>query len=326
MTGGTGSFGQTFVQHVLNKNAEKVICFSRDEKKQYDLQCKISDPRLVYAIGDVVDYSSIQRVIDGVDLVIHCAAMKQVPASENNPFQAVQTNIFGSQNVLDAAIYGGVSDLIFLSTDKAVHPVNAMGISKAMAEKLMITKSATVRGSTRISVTRYGNVLSSRGSVIPYFKSSLAKNQPLTVTHPQMTRFLMSLDESVALVDAVVRSGDNGAIYVKCQPAANIENLARSMMRLTGVETEIIYTGVRRGEKLHEQLVSDEELRHCKLKDGFFKIFPAENPAFDEVDPCDLKHNWRQVRSDTTEQLQSSTLDDFLVERLGEHYFNLGKS
>ncbi len=274
ITGGTGSFGSVMAQHLLSQGVGRVHIFSRDEAKQDSMRRTISDERVRFFLGDVRDPASVRDAVVGADLVFHAAALKQVPSCEFFPQQAVKTNVLGSQNVIDAASAVGVRSVVMLSTDKAVYPVNAMGMSKALMEK---SAQAFARNSpdssTTVSITRYGNVMHSRGSVIPLFIRQLRAGQPLTITDPKMTRFLMSLWESVELVSYAFTHAQPGDLFVKKAPAATVDTLARAVAGLFGVdEPEIKAIGVRHGEKLHETLLTREEITKATDQGEFFRV------------------------------------------------------
>ncbi|MBN8742708.1 MAG: polysaccharide biosynthesis protein [Thiomonas arsenitoxydans] len=273
ITGGTGSFGNAVLKRFLDTDIAEIRIFSRDEKKQEDMRIAFNNPKLRFYIGDVRDYDSVRQVMHGVDYVFHAAALKQVPSCEFYPMEAVRTNIIGTENVMAAAIDEGVDRVIVLSTDKAVYPINAMGLSKAMMEKLMVAKSRMRRdGETILCATRYGNVMASRGSVIPLFVSQIMAGKPLTITDPAMTRFLMSLDDSVDLVLYAFTHGTQGDIFVQKAPAATIQHLAEALKELFNANNEIKAIGTRHGEKLYESLVSREELSRAENLGGYYRI------------------------------------------------------
>jgi UDP-N-acetylglucosamine 4,6-dehydratase len=277
ITGGTGSFGKTVLNRFLNTAVREIRIFSRDEKKQEDLRIALNNPKLKFYIGDVRDYDSVAQAMKGVDYVFHAAALKQVPSCEFYPMEALRTNVIGTDNVLQAASANGVRRVVVLSTDKAVYPINAMGISKAMAEKVMVAKARMQQvGETVFCATRYGNVMASRGSVIPLFVSQLKVGKPLTVTDPNMTRFLMSLENSVDLVLYAFTHGQQGDIFVQKAPASTVGDLAQALKEIfvTDVETRVI--GTRHGEKLYESLISREEMAHAQDMGGYYRI-PADN-------------------------------------------------
>jgi len=278
ITGGTGSFGNAVLRRFLKTDIKEIRIFSRDEKKQEDMRIKYNHPKLKFYIGDVRDYNTISSALRGVDYVYHAAALKQVPSCEFHPMEAVKTNILGTENVLEAAINNNVSRVVCLSTDKAVYPINAMGISKAMMEKVMVAKSRSVNGSnTVICGTRYGNVMASRGSVIPLFVDLINAGRPLTLTDPNMTRFMMTLEDAVDLVLYAFAHGDNGDIFVQKAPAATIETLTNALLGILGKDdhkVEII--GTRHGEKLYEALLSREEMA-CAIDMGEYYRVPPDN-------------------------------------------------
>lgn len=277
ITGGTGSFGNTVLKRFLSTEVREIRIFSRDEKKQEEMRITMNDPKLRFYIGDVRDYESLFQAMKGVDYVFHAAALKQVPSCEFYPMEAVRTNVLGTENVMNAATASGVKRVVVLSTDKAVYPINAMGISKAMAEKLMVAKSRTQRkGETVFCATRYGNVMASRGSVIPLFVSQIKAGKPLTVTDPNMTRFLMSLEESVDLVLYAYEHGHQGDIFVQKAPASTVLDLAQALKEIFGRKSKIRTIGTRHGEKLYESLISREEMAHAIDMGGYYRI-PADN-------------------------------------------------
>lgn len=277
ITGGTGSFGNTVLKRFLSTDVREIRIFSRDEKKQEDMRIAFNNPKLKFYIGDVRDYDSIRQAMKGVDYVFHAAALKQVPSCEFYPMEAVRTNVIGTENVLTAATANGVKRVVLLSTDKAVYPINSMGISKAMAEKLMVAKARSqCAGETVFCATRYGNVMASRGSVIPLFVSQLKEGKPLTVTDPSMTRFLMSLEDSVDLVLYAFEHGKQGDIFVQKAPASTVADLAQAVKELFNKEEPVRVIGTRHGEKLYESLISREEMAKAKDMGGYYRI-PADN-------------------------------------------------
>ncbi|MEQ3659062.1 MAG: polysaccharide biosynthesis protein [Glaciecola sp.] len=277
ITGGTGSFGNTVLKRFLKTDVKSIIVFSRDEKKQEDMRIKLSSDKLKFVIGDVRCFDSISQAMCGVDYVFHAAALKQVPSCEFYPMEAVKTNVHGTENVLRAAISNKVKRVVVLSTDKAVYPINAMGISKAMAEKVMVAKArASVDDQTIICATRYGNVMASRGSVIPLFFEKIAAGLPLTITDPNMTRFLMSLEDSVDLVLHAFKNGKQGDIFVQKAPASTISDLAKAIEELSGKKSDIKVIGTRHGEKLFESLVSREEMVKAEDMGKYYRI-PSDN-------------------------------------------------
>jgi len=274
ITGGTGSFGNAVLERFMRTNIFEIRIFSRDEKKQDDMRKQFSDSRLKFYIGDVRDYSSVLNAVRGVDYIFHAAALKQVPSCEFHPLEAVKTNILGTENVLEAAISSGVKRVVCLSTDKAVYPINAMGISKAMMEKVMVAKSRGAE-STIICGTRYGNVMASRGSVIPLFMEQVRLGKPITITDPSMTRFMMTLEDAVDLVLYAFEHGNSGDIFVQKAPAATVEILARALTQFLEVpEHPISIIGTRHGEKLYEALLSREERVAAQDMGEYFRIPP----------------------------------------------------
>jgi UDP-N-acetylglucosamine 4,6-dehydratase len=276
ITGGTGSFGNAVLKHFLPSNHFKEIrIFSRDEKKQDDMRNQFKNEKLKFYIGDVRDYSSVEQAMRGVDYVFHAAALKQVPSCEFFPLEAAKTNVFGTQNVIDAAAANNVKKVICLSTDKAAYPINAMGISKALMEKVAIAASRNATNTT-VCLTRYGNVMASRGSVIPLFLKQIKSGQPITITDPKMTRFLMSLDEAVELVLFAFEHGNPGDLFVNKAPAGTIGDLAQALKELCNADTEIKVIGTRHGEKLYETLCTREEMVKAEDMGEFYRI-PADN-------------------------------------------------
>lgn len=277
ITGGTGSFGNTVLKRFLNTEVKEIRIFSRDEKKQEEMRISLGSPKLKFYIGDVRNYDSVHQAMKGVDYVFHAAALKQVPSCEFYPMEAVRTNVLGTQNVLDAATANGVKRVVVLSTDKAVYPINAMGISKAMAEKLMVAKSRTQSSTEAIlCATRYGNVMASRGSVIPLFVSQIKAGKPLTITDPEMTRFLMSLEDSVDLVEYAFNHGNQGDLFVQKAPASTVADLAQALKELFKSSVPINIIGTRHGEKLFESLISREEMAKAEDMGSYFRV-PADN-------------------------------------------------
>lgn len=274
VSGGTGSFGGAVLRRFLDTDVGEIRIFSRDEKKQDDLRKHYSSEKLKFHIGDVRDYSAVHNVMRGVDYVFHAAALKQVPSCEFHPLEAVKTNVLGTENVLEAAINTGVARVICLSTDKAVYPINAMGISKAMMEKVAVAKSRS-SDRTVICATRYGNVMASRGSVIPLFVEQMLAGRPITITDPNMTRFMMTLEDAVELVLYAFQNGKPGEIYVQKAPAATIATLAQALRELVGrPDHEIREIGTRHGEKLYEALLSREEIAAARDLPGYFCVPP----------------------------------------------------
>jgi len=276
ITGGTGSFGNAVLKRFLDTDIAEIRIFSRDEKKQDDMRKRFSSSKLKFYIGDVRDYQSVLNATRGVDYIFHAAALKQVPSCEFHPMEAVKTNILGTENVLEAAIQNEVKRVVCLSTDKAVYPINAMGISKAMMEKVMVAKSRNVdETKTVICGTRYGNVMASRGSVIPLFVEQIRADKPLTITDPNMTRFMMTLADAVDLVLYAFEHGNNGDLFVQKAPGATVETLARALTELVGKpDHEINIIGTRHGEKLFEALLSREEMVCAEDLGDYYRIPP----------------------------------------------------
>ncbi|MDD5394693.1 MAG: nucleoside-diphosphate sugar epimerase/dehydratase [Thiothrix sp.] len=277
ITGGTGSFGNTVLKRFLSTDVREIRIFSRDEKKQEEMRIALNDPKLKFYIGDVRNYDSIYQAMKGVNYVFHAAALKQVPSCEFYPLESVRTNVLGSENVMEAAISRGVARVVMLSTDKAVYPINAMGISKAMMEKCMIAKARMQNdGETVLCATRYGNVMASRGSVIPLFVSQIKEGKPLTVTDPNMTRFLMSLEDSVDLVLYAFEHAKQGDIFVQKAPASTVADLAQALKEIFTNDNPIRIIGTRHGEKLYESLISREEMVKAQDLGEYYRI-PADN-------------------------------------------------
>lgn len=296
ITGGTGSFGNTLLQGVLDLGWDEVRIFSRDEKKQEDMRAELHNDLVRFYIGDVRDNTAVNDAMRGVNHVFHAAALKQVPSCEFHPMEAVRTNVIGAENVMRAAVANQVERCVVLSTDKAVYPVNAMGMSKAMMEKVMVARSRDSRATnTTLAATRYGNVMASRGSVIPLFLRQIAAGRPVTITDPSMTRFLMSLPESVDLVLYAFANAQPGDIFVQKSPASTVAVLASALMELMGRDTGVDIIGTRHGEKRFETLVSREEMARADDIDGFYRI-PADNR--------DL--NYRPYVSEGSEQTTSA--------------------
>jgi UDP-N-acetylglucosamine 4,6-dehydratase/5-epimerase len=277
ITGGTGSFGKAALKYFMNSNFNEIRIFSRDEKKQDDLRKIINNDKVKFYIGDVRDLESVDDVVDGVDYIFHAAALKQVPSCEFFPMQAVKTNILGTENVLKAAIRHNVKKSVVLSTDKAVYPINAMGMSKALMEKVMISKALKNKSDKIIFCgTRYGNVMGSRGSVIPLFIKQIKLGQPITITDPTMTRFMMSLDDAISLVLFAFSNGGNGDIFVQKSPACNVETLVKALVEIFNAKNKIKIIGTRHGEKSFETLVNREDMAKAENLDNYYKI-PADN-------------------------------------------------
>ena len=277
ITGGTGSFGSQIISSFLASNAAEVRIFSRDEKKQHEMRETLADDRINFYLGDVRDISSLGQAISGVDYIFHAAALKHVPSCEFYPMEAIKTNVIGTDNVLDLSIKHNVRKAIFLSTDKAVYPINAMGLSKALMEKTMMARARhTEPSNTVFCATRYGNVMTSRGSVIPLFVNQIKSGLPITVTDPKMTRFLMSLEESVDLVIKAFSSGLTGDVFIQKAPAATVENIALALKDIFSSSAEVRVIGTRHGEKQHETLVSREERQRGFESEMYFQI-PLDN-------------------------------------------------
>ncbi len=315
ITGGTGSFGNAVLKRFLNTNFEEIRIFSRDEKKQDDMRKVYNNPRVKFYIGDVREYNSVENAVRGVDYIFHAAALKQVPSCEFFPMEAVKTNVEGTANVLDAAIRNGVKNAVVLSTDKAVYPINAMGMSKAMMEKVMVAKSRTVSEAQLIlSGTRYGNVMASRGSVIPLFIDQIKSGKPITITDPNMTRFMMTLEDAVDLVLYAFTNAEPGDIFVQKAPATTIELLATALKELYNAGNEIKIIGTRHGEKLYETLVNREEMTKAIDMGAYFRI-PADNRGLNyeqyfSVGDTDVStiedyhsHNTNQIGLEETKKL-----------------------
>ena len=274
ITGGTGSFGNAILRRFITSDLNEIRILSRDEKKQDDMRKKYKSDKLKFYIGDVRDFQSVLNAVRGVDFIYHAAALKQVPSCEFYPLEAVKTNVLGTENVLEAAVQAGVKRVVCLSTDKAVYPINAMGISKAMMEKVIVAKSRS-SNDTIICATRYGNVMASRGSVIPLFTNQILAGQPITITDPSMTRFMMTLDDAVDLVLFAFEHGGAGEIFVQKAPAATIETLAKALTNLLGVpEHQINIIGTRHGEKLFEALLSREEMVRAADLGNYYRVPP----------------------------------------------------
>jgi len=318
ITGGTGSFGNAVLKRFLNSDISEIRIFSRDEKKQDDMRKRYESNKLKFYIGDVRDYQSILNATRGVDYIFHAAALKQVPSCEFHPMEAVKTNVLGTENVLEAAIQNEVQRVVCLSTDKAVYPINAMGISKAMMEKVMVAKSRNVDGTkTVICGTRYGNVMASRGSVIPLFIGQVRVNNPLTITDPNMTRFMMTLADAVDLVLYAFEHGDNGDIFVQKAPAATVEVLAKALTSLMGkADFPINVIGTRHGEKLYEALLSREEMACAEDRGNYYRVPPdlrdLNYAKFVEVGEEKISH-MEDYNSHNTERLDVDGMKKLLM-------------
>lgn len=271
ITGGTGSFGNAVLKRFLNTDIKEIRIFSRDEKKQHDMRLEFGSTKIKYYIGDVRNYDSISAALEGVNYVFHAAALKQVPSCEFYPIEAVMTNVMGTENVLNAAIFRKVEKVICLSTDKAVYPINAMGITKALMEKIMVAKSR-ISGDTILIGTRYGNVMASRGSVIPLFHNQIINNEPISITNPDMTRFMMTLENAVELVLYAFENGQSGDIFVQKSPASTILELANAMKEIYKSDVEIKIIGTRHSEKLYESLLGKEELLNAEDLGNYYRV------------------------------------------------------
>lgn len=293
VTGGTGSFGRAMVSYLLNKDYSEIRILSRDEAKQEEMRIAYSRSELKFHIGDIRDSNSVSKAMKGVDLVFHAAALKQVPSCEFFPMEAVNTNVVGSQNVIDAAIDAGVKSLVCLSTDKAVMPINAMGMSKAMMEKVAQASSRQLTESdTTISCVRYGNVMCSRGSVIPLFIKQIKEGKPITLTEPSMTRFMLSLGDAIELVSFAFRNANQGDIFIKKAPATTVQELAETLLEIFQSNNDIRIIGMRHGEKLYETLASAEELRRSQDLGGYYRV---------RFDDRDLNYNKYFTEGDVEE-------------------------
>ena len=318
ITGGTGSFGNAMLKGFLNSELKEIRIFSRDEKKQEDMRIEYKNDKLNFVIGDIRDFDSINNAMAGVDFVFHAAALKQVPSCEFYPMQAVQTNILGAENVLEAAARNNVKRVVVLSTDKAVYPINTMGMSKAVMEKLAVSKARDPRVQAVDAVytaTRYGNVMASRGSIIPLFIKQIKEGKPLTITNPKMTRFMMSLDQSVELVLFAFTNGNPGDIFVQKSPATTIETLAQAIKELFNADNEIQIIGERHAEKMYETLCAKEEMAKAEDMGDFYRI-PADfrdlnYTKYVQTDgPALVKDEYN---SDNTEQLNVEQLKELLL-------------
>ena len=319
ITGGTGSFGNAFLKKALIQNDfSEIRIFSRDEKKQDDLRKRVQNPKVKFYIGDVRDSQSVASAVKGVDYVFHAAALKQVPSCEFFPIEAVKTNILGTDNVLSAAEQFDVKKVVILSTDKAAYPINAMGMTKALMEKVMIAKSRNLVASKAIFCgTRYGNVMASRGSVIPLFMDQIKNNKPITITNGLMTRFMMTLDHAVELVLFAFNNGNNGDLFVQKSPAASIKTLADALKEIYNSSTEINEIGIRHGEKMYETLVTKEEMMKAEDLGNYFRI-SADNRDLNYEKyfskGIDDNKQMSEYNSDTTEQLDVNSMKKLLLE------------
>ncbi|APQ18502.1 polysaccharide biosynthesis protein [Maribacter hydrothermalis] len=317
ITGGTGSFGNAVLNRFLETDIKEIRIFSRDEKKQDDMRNTLKNSKIKFYIGDVRDYNSISNAMRGVDYVFHAAALKQVPSCEFFPIEATKTNVFGTQNTIDAAIAHGVKRIICLSTDKAAYPINAMGISKALMEKVAVAASRNIQDdNTIVCLTRYGNVMASRGSVIPLFVKQIEDNLPLTITDPKMTRFLMSLEDAVDLVLFAFKNGNQGDLFVNKAPASTIGDLAQSVKEIFKADNPIKIIGTRHGEKLYETLCTREEMQKAEDMGEFYRI-PADNrdlnySRYFSEGETDIS-NIEDYHSHNTEQLSNEALKNLLL-------------
>ena len=317
ITGGTGSFGNAVLKRFLNTDIKEIRIFSRDEKKQEDMRIKYKNDKIKFYIGDVRDFRSVDDAMNGVDFIFHAAALKQVPSCEFFPTQAVRTNILGTENVLEAAINHGVKKVVVLSTDKAAYPINAMGMSKALMEKVAVAKGReVVDNKTVICRTRYGNVMASRGSVIPLFCEQIKNNLPLTVTNGEMTRFMMTLDDAVDLVIYAFEHGGQGDLFVQKAPAATINTLAQAIKELKNSDVPINCIGTRHGEKLYEVLVTKEEMVNAIDMGNYYRI-PADNrnlnyQKYENIGNVDL-NNIEEYNSHNTERLDVEGMKKLLL-------------
>ncbi len=310
ITGGSGSFGNAVLKEFLNSGIKEIRIFSRDEKKQHDMRTAFNNSKIKFFIGDVRDIDSISSAMEGVDYVFHAAALKQVPSCEFYPIEAVKTNILGTENVLSKAIENKVNKVICLSTDKAVYPINAMGVSKAMMEKVFVAKSR-MSNSTIICGTRYGNVMASRGSVIPHFVSQINQNKNITITDPNMTRFMMTLNDAVKLVLFAFKNGNNGDIFVQKSPSTTIGELADTLKQIYKSNVEIKTIGIRHAEKMHETLLSREEKIVSEELENYFRI-PADNRDLNYEKYFSqgkgVKNNYEEYNSYNTKRLNKNEL------------------
>ncbi len=317
ITGGTGSFGNSVLQYFLNTDIKEIRIFSRDEKKQEDMRINIKDTKVKFFLGDVRDLSSLENSMTGVDFVFHAAALKQVPSCEFYPMEAYKTNVIGTENIIKASINCQIKKLVILSTDKAVYPINAMGISKAMSEKLFIARSRNIsKTGPVICGTRYGNVLASRGSVIPLFIDQIQNKKELTITDPKMTRFLMSLDESVKLVLKAFEIGQQGDIFVQKSPAAKLDDIANAILKILDGTNKIKIIGTRHGEKLYETLISREEMLKAIDLGSYYRI-PADNRDLNYnkyfIEGIKLEKEIDDYTSHNTKQLNANELQKLLL-------------
>jgi len=322
ITGGTGSFGNAFLNKALkDDDFSEIRIFSRDEKKQDDLRKRIQNSKVKFYIGDVRDYRSVENVVKGVDYIFHAAALKQVPSCEFFPIEAVKTNILGTDNVLSVAELYNVKKVVILSTDKAAYPINAMGMTKALMEKVMIAKSRNIDAyKTTFCGTRYGNVMASRGSVIPLFIDQIKNNKPITITSGLMTRFMMTLDHAVELVLFAFNNGNNGDLFVQKSPAASIKTLSEALKEIYNSSTEINEIGIRHGEKMYETLVTKEEMMKAEDLGNYFRVIADNRDLnYERYFSKGIEDNKKmeEYNSDTTEQLDVNSMKKLLMELPG---------
>jgi UDP-glucose 4-epimerase len=325
ITGGTGSFGNAALKHFIDQFKE-IRIFSRDEKKQEDMRIKLNSSKIKFYIGDIRDIDSVKNAVVDCDYVFHAAALKQVPSCEFYPMQAIKTNVIGTNNLIQAIKQSDVQNAVFLSTDKAAYPINAMGMSKAMMEKIVVAESRDCSGKI-ISATRYGNVMASRGSVIPLFTNQLKNGQPITVTDPEMTRFMMSLDESVELVEFAFKNAAPGDLFVKKSPAATLKVLIDALQEIFSINAEVKVIGTRHGEKLYETLLTREEMQKAKDMGDFYKVSSDDRDLnygkyFSEgktsISNADDYHSHNSRRLDTNEMIELLLKLDFIKRTLHE--------
>ena len=314
ITGGTGSFGNAVLDKFLESQISEIRIFSRDEKKQHDMSVKYNNPKIKFYIGDVRNYESLNQALTGVNYVFHAAALKQVPSCEFYPTEAVRTNVLGTENLLNAAVFNSVEKIICLSTDKAVYPIHAMGVSKAMMEKVFVAKSR-LTNKTKIIGTRYGNVMASRGSVIPHFYDQIKKGNDITVTDPNMTRFMMTLDDAVNLVLFAFKNGNTGDIFVQKSPSTTIGELASIMKKIYNSKVKIKNIGIRHSEKIHETLLTKEERIIAEELENYFRI-PCDNRDLNYnkyfFEGTKLKNKYDEYNSFNTNRLSESQLINLL--------------
>lgn len=316
ITGGTGSFGNAILNKLINYDFKEIRIFSRDEDKQNDLRIRLNNPKVKFYIGDVRDRKSIDQSMKNVDFIIHAAALKQVPSCELFPLEAIKTNILGTENVIDSAINHNVKKVICLSTDKSVYPINTMGMTKALMEKLMIAKSR-LNNKTILCCTRYGNVIGTRGSVIPLFLNQIKQGKELTITNQYMTRFLMNLDDAIKLVLYVIKKGKQGDIFIQKSPATTIEIIAKALINLCGTNNKIKIIGIRHGEKLHETLINEEEMLRTENLGQYFRI-PMDDRGlnYEQYHSIGQKKEMESYTSQNTKQLNIEETKKILLKWL----------